>query len=79
MSIFWNVEGKNQGQIVTEYYPQVSGAAEGQEGEAKGIRLICDASDGDWQVTREGHQIARGNRFAGEYPPNVEEAIKIKI
>lgn len=76
-NLYWNEERRNQGQIVSEMYPQLNGAAEGQEGPAKGLRLTYDASDGDWVLRKDKTEIARGNRFKGQDQPTVEEAMDL--
>lgn len=76
-NIYWNTERQNQGQIVTEMYPQLSGAAEGEEGPAKGLRLTYDASDGEWVLRKGKTEIARGNRFGGQPQPDVWEAMRL--
>jgi hypothetical protein len=76
-NLFWNVERQNQGQIVTEMYPQLHGASEGNEGPAKGLRLIYDSSDGDWVLRKGKREIARGNRFSGQDQPTVIEAMQM--
>ena len=78
--IYWAVERQNQGQIVEEHYPQVAGAAEGYEGDAKGLRLVIDRSDRSWAVyadAKMNHEIASGN-MRSNVPPTVEESIAIR-
>lgn len=76
-NIVWNTEGRNQGQIVTEMYPQLAGAGEGNEGPAKGLRLTYDACDGEWVLRKGKKEIARGNRFQGQDLPTVIEAMQM--
>lgn len=77
LDIHWNTEPRNQGQIVTEMYPQLAGSAEGNEGPAEGLRLTYDASDGDWVLRKGTKEIARGNRFNGKDKPTVIEAMQM--
>lgn len=77
LNIFWNTERQNQGQIVTEMYPQLGGSAEGNEGPAKGLRLTYDACDGEWVLRKGKKEIARGNRFKGQDQPTVIEAMQM--
>lgn len=72
--IYWDVWGRDAGQIVTLYRPQVAGAAEGFEGEAEGLRLSRDASDCRWCLTFRDREIATGY----EAMPDVARAIAIK-
>ena len=73
-NVFWSVLGRNQGQIVTEYQPQVAGASEGNEGRARGLRLFVDGSDKSWHVYRRGKLVSQGHGN----PPTVQAAMLIK-
>jgi len=75
---FWLVLGKNQGQIVTEQQPQVAGKSEGNEGKAKGIRLIADASDMSWQIFKNKKLIASGDYKGANKIPSVEIAMEMR-
>jgi hypothetical protein len=77
LNIVWNTERQNQGQIVTKMYPQLSGAAEGNEGPAKGLRLTYDACNGEWVLRKGNKEIARGNQFKGQGQPTVTEAMQM--
>lgn len=77
VELYWNATRQNSGQIVTEMYPQMHGAAEGNEGPAKGLRLTYDACDGEWVLRKGKREIARGNRFTGQSQPTVAEAMKL--
>lgn len=72
--IFWSVWGRDQGQAVTLYRPQVAGAAEGAEGDADGLRLTHDGSSRMWRLTFRGREIAEGS----EAIPDVDKALRLK-
>lgn len=73
--LFWLVLGRNQGQIVAEHQPQVAGAAEGNEGKARGIRLITDASDLSWQIFKGKRLVACGDYKGSNAIPSVDDAM----
>lgn len=73
-TLFWSAIGRNRGQIVTEYQPQVAGAAEGDEGRAAGLRLMTDTSDNSWRLYRRGQLIGSGRGNL----PTVEAAMLVK-
>ena len=80
-NLTWEVDRAKQGQIVTEMRPQLSGAPDGEEGPAAGLRLLYDASNGDWDLydgRRGTRRLARGNRFLGRPQPTVAEAMEIR-
>jgi len=70
-----------QGQMVTEQHPQISGAAEGQEGQAEGLRVVYDQSNGEWVLYADQKLtavVARVNRLSGHVWPSVEEAMRLR-
>jgi len=76
----WEIRPRDQGQIVAYMYPQLSGSAEGNEGNAKGLRLVYDSADGAWDLyadTKLTKKIASGNRFSGQPQPTVAEAMQL--
>jgi hypothetical protein len=76
----WAIRPQDQGQIVAYMYPQLSGSPEGNEGTAKGLRLVYDSADGAWELYADAKlakKIASGNRFDGQSQPTVAKAMQL--
>lgn len=71
---FWNCVGRNRGQIVEKSDAQLVGAAEGEQGKARGLSLIYDRSDRTWSVWRGKLEVASGTGAR----PTVEDAMAMK-
>jgi len=71
--LFWNCTGRNRGQIVEIRDAQLAGAAEGEQGPARGLSLRYDRSDRTWSVYRGEREIGSG---VGD-TPSVEDAMQM--